>query len=97
MEDVDIQVLGNSPRPQDRLLSSGPYRLVRHPMYASVLGQSLGLALLTQSVAIFTLFWIYLKIMLSLVAYEEKGLRQAYGEKFLAYQNRVKKLVPLFY
>jgi protein-S-isoprenylcysteine O-methyltransferase Ste14 len=92
-----FQVMGKLPRPTDRLLLSGPYQLVRHPMYASVLGQSLGLALLTQSLAIFTLFCVYLKLILSLVALEEEGLRRAYGENFAAYQSRVKKLVPLFY
>jgi protein-S-isoprenylcysteine O-methyltransferase Ste14 len=92
-----FQVMGNPPRTSDRLLLAGPYRLVRHPMYASVLGQSLGLALLTQSAAIFMLFWIYLRLILSLVAVEEEELRQAYGQKFAAYQNRVKKLIPLFF
>lgn len=92
-----FQVLGTLPQPTDRLVVSGPYRLVRHPMYASVLGQSLGLAFLTQSLAIFTLFWIYLKLILSLVAFEEEGLRRAYGNQFAAYQNRVNKLIPLFF
>jgi protein-S-isoprenylcysteine O-methyltransferase Ste14 len=92
-----FQVLGKSPRPTDRLLLSGPYRLVRHPMYASVLGQALGLAFLTQSLLIFALFWVYLSLIPGLIAYEEEGLQRAYGEKLKAYQSRVKKLVPLFY
>jgi protein-S-isoprenylcysteine O-methyltransferase Ste14 len=92
-----FQVLGNLPRPTDRLLLSGPYGLVRHPMYASVLWQSLGLALLTQSLAIFTIFCVYLKLIPSLIAFEEEGLRRAFGENFAAYQSRVKKLIPLFY
>jgi protein-S-isoprenylcysteine O-methyltransferase Ste14 len=92
-----FQVLGKLPRPTDRLLFSGPYRLVRHPMYASLLGQALGLALLTQSLAIFALFCVYLKLIPGLIAFEEEGLRQSYGEKFASYQSRVKKLVPLFY
>jgi len=92
-----FQILAKPPRPTDRVLFSGPYRLVRHPMYTSVLCLSLGLALLTQSLAIFTIFWIYLRLILSLVAYEEEGLQRAYGEKFAAYQSRVKKLIPLFY
>ena len=92
-----FQVLGRTPRPTDRLILSGPYRLVRHPMYTSVLGLSLGLAFLTQSLAIFALFWVYLGLILSLVAFEEEGLRRAYGEQFAAYQSRVRKLIPLFY
>lgn len=92
-----FQVLGKLPRPTDRLLLSGPYRLVRHPMYASILGQSLGLAALTQSLLLFALFCVYLKRIPSLIASEEEGLQRAYGKDFEAYQSRVKKLIPLFY
>jgi protein-S-isoprenylcysteine O-methyltransferase Ste14 len=92
-----FQVLGRTPRPADRLILSGPYGLVRHPMYTSVLGLSLGLAFLTQSLAIFTLFWIYLGLILRLVSFEEEGLSRAFGEQFVAYQLKVKKIVPLFY
>jgi protein-S-isoprenylcysteine O-methyltransferase Ste14 len=92
-----FQVLGKTPRSTDRLLLSGPYALVRHPMYTSVLCLSMGLAFLTQSLAIFALFCVYAGIIPSLVAFEEEGLRRAYGEQFAAYQSRVKKLIPLFY
>ncbi len=92
-----FQVLGKPPRPKDRLLLSGPYGLVRHPMYTSVLCLSSGLAFLTQSLAIFALFCVYAGIIPSLVAFDEKGLRRAYGEQFAAYQGRVRKLIPLFY
>ncbi len=92
-----FQVLGRSPRPADQLITSGPYKLVRHPMYTSVLSLSLGLALLTQSLAIFAIFWVYLALILRLVASEEEGLRRAYGKSFAAYQIRVGKIVPLLY
>ncbi len=92
-----FQVLGRNPRPADFLFLSGPYKLVRHPMYTSVLCLSLGLAFLTQSPAIFAFFCVYAGIIPSLVAFEEKGLCRAYGEQFAAYQSRVRKLIPLFY
>jgi protein-S-isoprenylcysteine O-methyltransferase Ste14 len=92
-----FQVLGKSPRPSDRLLSSGPYRLIRHPMYSSVLCLSLGLAVLTRSLAVFAIFGVYVALILRLVPFEEEGLRRAYGEQFAGYQRRVKKLIPLFY
>jgi protein-S-isoprenylcysteine O-methyltransferase Ste14 len=92
-----FQVLGNSPRSSDRLLCSGPYKLIRHPMYSSVLYLSSGLAFLTQSVAILALFGVYVALLLWLIPYEEEGLRRAYGDEFFAYQKRVKKLIPLLY
>jgi protein-S-isoprenylcysteine O-methyltransferase Ste14 len=92
-----FQVLGNSPRSSDRLLCSGPYKLVRHPMYSSVLFLSSGLALLTGSLALLAIFGIYIALLLRLIPYEEEGLRRAYGDEFLAYQKRVKKLIPRLY
>ncbi len=92
-----FQVMGKPPRPSDRLLRSGAYGMVRHPMYTSVLCLSLGMALLTQSVALFILFGVHAALILSLVAVEERGLLRAHGEQFEAYQRRVKRLVPLIY
>ncbi len=43
------QLGGSIPRTEDRMVTGGPYRLVRHPMYTAALGISLGLAFLTQS------------------------------------------------
>ncbi len=92
-----FQVMGKAPRPKDRLCSSGPYRLVRHPMYTSCLCLSLGSAFFTQSLAVFALFWVQAGLVLSLIAFEEEGLLRAYGAQFEAYRSRVKRLVPLFY
>jgi len=92
-----FQVLGQTPRPAGRLFLSGAYGLVRHPMYASLLGLSLGLASLTQSLAVFTLFLVHAGLILRLVRSEEEGLRRAYGGQYAAYQSRVKKLIPLVY
>ncbi len=92
-----FQVMGKPPRPSDRLLQSGAYGMVRHPMYTSVLCLSLGMALLTQSVALFILFCVHAALILSLVAIEEKLLLRAHGEQFAAYKSRVKRLVPLLY
>jgi protein-S-isoprenylcysteine O-methyltransferase Ste14 len=92
-----FQVLGKIPRSSDRLFLSGPYKLIRHPMYSSVLCLSSGLALLTQSLALVAIFGVYVALILRLVPVEEEGLRRAYGEQFVAYQKWVKKLIPLVY
>lgn len=43
---ANYQLGGSKPRSGDELVVAGPYKLVRHPMYTSVLGISLGMALL---------------------------------------------------
>ncbi len=93
----NYQVGGSSPRDADEMVMAGPYRLVRHPMYAAVLGISLGLACLVQSLAFFGVFCIYLVLITRLIPAEEESLRRAYGERYLAYRQKVRKLVPLLY
>jgi protein-S-isoprenylcysteine O-methyltransferase Ste14 len=91
------QVGGNTPRPTDRLVVAGPYKLVRHPMYTSALCLSLGLSLLTRSMAVFALFGLYAGLILWLIPREEEGLRRVYGEPYLAYQLQTRRLLPLFF
>ncbi len=90
----NYQLGGSHPRDTDRLVIAGPYRLVRHPMYAAALYISLGLALLTQSAAFFAVFCIYLVLILLLIPVEEEGLQQAYGQQYSAYRQKIRRLIP---
>jgi protein-S-isoprenylcysteine O-methyltransferase Ste14 len=93
----NYQVGGNPPRAVDEMVIVGPYRFVRHPMYAAALCISLGLACLIQSLAFLSVFCIYVVLIILLVPAEEEGLRRAYGKQYIAYQQKVKRIVPLFY
>jgi protein-S-isoprenylcysteine O-methyltransferase Ste14 len=93
----NYQAGGSDPREADGMVMGGPYRMVRHPMYASALAISLGLACMVQSLAFFSVFGIYLVLIALLIPAEEEGLRRAYGEQYLFYQRRVKSLVPLLF
>ena len=93
----NYQVGGNPPRATDEMVIVGPYRLVRHPMYTAALCISLGLACLIQSLAFLSVFCIYVMLIILLVPGEEEGLRRAYGEQYIAYRQKVKRIVPLFY
>jgi protein-S-isoprenylcysteine O-methyltransferase Ste14 len=93
----NYQLGGIAPRSEDKMVMDGPYKLVRHPMYAAASSISLGLACLTQSWAFFCVFCIYLVLIFLLIPMEEDGLRKAYGEQYAAYQQKAKKLVPFVY
>lgn len=93
----NYQLGGSSPRSEDKMVIDGPYKLVRHPMYTAALSISLGLAFLTQSMVFFFVFCIYLLLILPLIPVEEDGLRKAYGEQYVDYRLRVKKLIPFVY
>jgi protein-S-isoprenylcysteine O-methyltransferase Ste14 len=66
-------------------------------MYASALSIALGLACLSQSWAFFGVFCIYLSLVRPLVFMEEDGLRKAYGEQYVPYQQKTRKLIPFVY
>jgi protein-S-isoprenylcysteine O-methyltransferase Ste14 len=93
----NYQAGGNPPRGADEMVVVGPYRVVRHPMYAAALAISLGLACMIQSLAFFSVFCIYLALITLLIPAEEEGLRRAYGEQYTAYQQKVKRIAPLLY
>lgn len=93
----NYQLGGSTPRDTDRLVILGPYRFIRHPMYAAALDISLGLACLTQSLTCFAVFCIYLVLILLLIPVEEKGLQGAYGQQYRAYQQKTGKLIPFIF
>jgi protein-S-isoprenylcysteine O-methyltransferase Ste14 len=77
------------------LKSDGPYALVRHPMYLGIvlfhLGASLALEspLLLAATALFVVPFTAVRI-----GAEEKVLRDAFGERYLRYAERVPPLIP---
>jgi protein-S-isoprenylcysteine O-methyltransferase Ste14 len=93
----NYQLGGTSPRNTDEMIIAGPYRLIRHPMYAAALSISLGLACLVQSFAFLGVFCIYLVLILLLIPLEEEGLHRAFGDKYVAYKQSASKLIPLAY
>lgn len=90
------QLGGLAPRPEDRMVTSGPYRVIRHPMYAAVLLISFGLACLIQSLTGFAVLVVYLVLLYRLLPIEESRLLSAYGESYAAYRRDTRRLVPFF-
>jgi len=93
----NYQLGGSPPRAEDRLVATGPYRLIRHPMYTAALGISFGLASLTQSWILAIVFLIYLALILLLIPREEEGLQQAFGDQYDVYRGSTKRLIPFAY
>jgi len=78
------------------LVMHGPYRMVRHPMYTSVILMALGMAIGTPII----LEWISL-VMLTLVlilkANREEALWSCHDEAYEAYKRRTKRFIPFIY
>ena len=85
-------------RESHRLVREGPYRWVRHPSYLGAFLATLGCAVLLQS-------WVGLSLaaVLMLLAYnlrnkvEEKVLVQEFGEQYIVFQKKKKKMVPFMW
>lgn len=78
-----------------RLVSSGPYRWVRHPSYSGLLLALLSFAALLGN----ALSWLVFTVCaLAAVAYrirvEERMLLDALGEEYRAYAARTRRLIP---
>lgn len=79
------------------LVTSGPYRHLRHPIYTAMLGMFLGTALASSQVhalvAIVLLFLAYIRK----TRLEENILEKTFGAQFDAYRRESWSLVPLVY
>lgn len=81
------------PMPDLKLITTGPYSKIRHPMYASILLFCLPITLgdfsmLTLGLYINLFFVLFIKL-----SYEEYLLTQSVPD-YISYQKRTKRLVP---
>jgi protein-S-isoprenylcysteine O-methyltransferase Ste14 len=93
----NYQLGGSDPRIGDTMIMSGPYAMIRHPMYTAALCIAFGLACLIQSLGCLGAFIIYFVLILLLIPVEEESLLKAYGEQFAGYRQKVRKLIPLLF
>ncbi len=83
-----------APRSDATLVTSGPYRRVRHPLYSSMLLTIPGFALLARNALVLAGGVAVLLVLLLRVRREEKELLSRFGEKYRAYRDRTGALVP---
>lgn len=98
---VYIMKIGNFkiiPIPVEKavLRMEGPYKLIRHPMYISII-----LFALPELLNYFTYcrLWIFIFLVISLLVklkYEEEKLLEKFPE-YLAYMQKSKRLIPFLY
>lgn len=84
------------PHHEGRLVHFGPYRWIRHPMYASLLLITLGLVLDAPSALRWALWAVLLVDLLVKLNYEERMLHAVHPE-YEPYAERSKRLLPFIY
>ncbi len=99
---VSVIALGRnlSPLPHPKadatLVASGPYRLVRHPIYTGLILAAFGWALFTNIFPTFA-YALALAVLFNIKSRrEERALRKQFP-KYAAYQERTKRLFPFIY
>lgn len=77
------------------LVTHGPYRYIRHPMYTSFFSTALGLALVTANWVVAAACIGSVGLMyLARVADEERMMLQAFGSAYEAYTRKTGRLLP---
>lgn len=79
---------------QPRLIDSGVYSWVRHPMYLGILMSCLAFFFAMPSVLSLGVWLVFFILYDKMATYEEKDLIRILGKEYIAYQKRVPKWCP---
>lgn len=79
-----------------RVIQTGPYASVRHPIYSGLILALFGTAITLGTISAFVGFAFMLISFVRKLKIEETWLRSQFGAEYEAYQNRVKALIPRF-
>jgi protein-S-isoprenylcysteine O-methyltransferase Ste14 len=77
-----------------RVIQTGPYAWVRHPIYSGLILALFGTAITLGTISAFAGFAFMLISFVRKLKIEETWLRSQFGAEYEAYQNRVKALIP---
>jgi protein-S-isoprenylcysteine O-methyltransferase Ste14 len=76
-----------------RLVTGGPYRLVRHPLYAAEILATLAFVVVNPTVSIVSILAPFVAVQLLRARYEERLLASVYPQ-FVEYARRTHRLIP---
>jgi protein-S-isoprenylcysteine O-methyltransferase Ste14 len=78
-----------------KVIDSGVYGWIRHPMYLGLLLILLGFTIATLSILSFIVWVIFFIFLDRMASYEEKDLIRMIGQQYLEYQRKVHKWMPI--
>lgn len=91
----DAWRIGVDPEERTALVTDGPFRLVRNPIYSAMLPTVFGLVLMVPSaLAVAAICALFIGLELQVRRVEEPYLLKAHGEEYAFYAARVGRFVP---
>lgn len=84
-------------QPGHRLVTSGPYRVIRHPSYLGLFVNALGWGLAFRSGVGVVIAVTMLLVVLARIEAEERLLAETFGPEYAAYRARTWRLLPYVY
>lgn len=82
-------------QPGHRVVTNGPYRLVRHPGYLGAIMCLIGMALALSSLIAIVLSILFVPILVWRIGREEEMLLKEFGEDYRTYMQKTKRLIPM--
>ena len=79
-----------------RLITSGPYKRIRHPMYLGIFVYTLGLILISSDLLVLLFFGFSIWVNYRRIPDEEQMMIDEFGEEYQEYMKRSGKLLPPF-
>jgi len=77
-----------------KLITTGPYRYVRHPMYLGIFTYTIGLMMISLDVLVILFFAFTIWVNYRRIPREEQMLIQKFGDEYLEYIKRSGRLLP---
>ena len=77
-----------------RLVTDGPYRWVRHPMYSVLIGLMIALGLISANWLIILLCAFRIAVLYARIGNEEAMMISRFGDQYRAYMRTTGRLVP---
>ena len=82
--------------PGSKIITSGPYKYIRHPMYTTVLGTTLTVVIFSFTYFLLMIWLILFITLLMKLSYEEFLLEKEFGG-YADYKAKTKRIIPFIF